>query len=68
MPQMDGYEATRQIRKQEKHYGVHIPIIALTAHISGDEAKETLKAGMDAHLGKPLEAEKLMEAIKRIQK
>ncbi|XVF72732.1 hypothetical protein PTKIN_Ptkin12aG0144000 [Pterospermum kingtungense] len=68
MSPMDGYEATRRIRKQEKYYGVHIPIIALTAHISGDEAKETLEAGMDAHLGKPLEPEKLLEAIKNLQK
>ncbi|XWS31812.1 hypothetical protein CRYUN_Cryun23aG0108300 [Craigia yunnanensis] len=68
MSPMDGYEATRQIRKEEEYYGVHIPIIALTAHISGEEARETLEAGMDAHLGKPLRADKLMEAIKNIQK
>lgn len=64
---MGGYEATREIRKQEKHYGVHIPIIALTAH-TGEEAKGTLEAGMDANLEKPLDKEKLLEAIKNLQK
>ncbi|OMO63979.1 hypothetical protein CCACVL1_22133 [Corchorus capsularis] len=68
MPLMNGYEATRQIRKQEKHYGVHIPIIALTAHTSGVEARKTLEAGMDAHLGKPLQPEALMETIEKIHK
>ncbi|XVF66522.1 hypothetical protein PTKIN_Ptkin10aG0043200 [Pterospermum kingtungense] len=68
MSPMDCYEATRWIRKQEKHYGVHVPIIALTAHISGDEAKGTLEAGMDAHLGKPLTNEKLLKTIKNLQK
>ena len=68
MSPMDGYEATRQIRNEEEYYSVHIPIIALTAHTSGVEARETLEAGMDAHLSKPLTADKLMEAIKNIQK
>lgn len=63
---MDGYEATRQIRKMEESYGVHIPIIALTAYTSGEEASRTIKAGMNAHLCKPLKAEHLLEAIKNI--
>ncbi|EOX95248.1 Hybrid signal transduction histidine kinase E, putative [Theobroma cacao] len=66
MPIMNGYEATRRIRNEERRYGVHIPIIALTAHTSGVEASNTLQAGMDAHLGKPLNAEELMEAIENI--
>ncbi|XVF22098.1 hypothetical protein REPUB_Repub12eG0144600 [Reevesia pubescens] len=65
---MDGYQATRHIRNEEKHYGVRIPIIALTAHTSGEKAREIRKAGMDAHLRKPLSKDELMDAIKNIQK
>lgn len=63
MPIMDGYEATRQIRKMERYYNTHIPIIALTAHTTGEEARRTIEAGMDVHLGKPLREENLLEAI-----
>lgn len=51
MPVMDGYQATRLIRKEEKRHGIHIPIIALT----GDDMNSHIKdAGMDFHLTKPL--------------
>lgn len=68
MPIMNGYEATRKIREEEKCNQVHIPIIALTAHISGEEADKTIEAGMDVHLGKPLNRDHLMEAIKYLQR
>ncbi|EFH50708.1 cytokinin-independent 1 [Arabidopsis lyrata subsp. lyrata] len=55
MPDMDGYEATREIRKVEKSYGVHIPVIAVSGHDPGSrEARETIQAGMDAFLDKNL--------------
>ncbi|XP_028771219.1 histidine kinase CKI1-like [Neltuma alba] len=66
MPVMDGFEATKQIRKMEKGYGVHVPILALTAHTSGEEISVTKDAGMDAHLGKPLRPHHLLAAIKDI--
>ncbi|XP_037496265.1 histidine kinase CKI1 [Jatropha curcas] len=66
MPMMNGYEATRQIRKEEASYDIHIPIIALTAHTSGDEGKKAKDAGMDFCLHKPLEREPLLEAIRCI--
>ncbi|CAJ1969845.1 unnamed protein product [Sphenostylis stenocarpa] len=59
MPVMDGLEATKWIRKIEKAYGVHIPIIALT---SGTE-RITIKSGMDYHMLKPINKEDLLKAI-----
>ncbi|KAJ9171733.1 hypothetical protein P3X46_015052 [Hevea brasiliensis] len=66
MPIMNGYEATRQIREEERSFDIHIPIIALTAHASGDEEEKMRKAGMDHHMRKPLERELLLEAIRHI--
>lgn len=53
MSVMDGFEAARKIRKEEKGYGVHIPIIALTAHTSDEPGQKLREAGMDLHLRKP---------------
>nr|XP_019706142.2 probable histidine kinase 2 [Elaeis guineensis] len=63
MPIMNGYEATRKIREEEKYYGLHIPIIALTAHATPEEARKSILAGMDFHLMKPLKINELLEAI-----
>ncbi|KAG0463716.1 hypothetical protein HPP92_019785 [Vanilla planifolia] len=63
MPVMDGYEATKCIRIAEKQYGLHVPILALTAHATPDETKAILHCGMDFHLTKPIEIDKLLEAI-----
>lgn len=58
---MDGYEATKEIRRLEVGTGFHIPIVALTAHaMSSDEAR-CLEVGMDAYLTKPIDS-KLMES------
>jgi len=59
MPNMDGLEATRAIRSQEK--GSHIPILALTA--AAGRYDECLKAGMDGFLAKPFRKTELIEAI-----
>ncbi|XP_030454943.1 histidine kinase CKI1-like [Syzygium oleosum] len=67
MPAMDGYEATRKIRKEERRYGIHTPIIALTAHSSGAEVKKIFEAGMDFHVEKPANRVHLMKAISEIQ-
>ncbi|GJV52306.1 histidine kinase CKI1-like protein [Tanacetum coccineum] len=60
MPKMDGCEATKQIRLVEKNYGVHIPIIGLTAHEEGEELNKMFAAGIDIYISKPLDDQKDM--------
>ena len=62
MPVLDGYEATREIRNLEAGQR-HIPIVALTAHaMTGDDAR-CMAAGMDHHLTKPLDRERLQACL-----
>ncbi|KAF6170830.1 hypothetical protein GIB67_015782 [Kingdonia uniflora] len=63
MPKMDGYEATKAIRRFEEGTESHIPIVALTAHaMSSDEAK-CLEVGMDAYLTKPIDCKLMLSTI-----
>jgi signal transduction histidine kinase/CheY-like chemotaxis protein len=59
MPNMDGYEATKMIRKQNQN----IPIIALTANAMKEDIQKTKQAGMNKHLNKPIEVEKLYKTL-----
>jgi two-component system, sensor histidine kinase and response regulator len=63
MPEMDGFEATAAIRAAEAGTGRHIPIIALTAHAMNGDCARCLDAGMDGYLSKPVQLEKLRQAI-----
>ena len=67
MPSMDGYEATRVIRLSGKPDAADIPIIALTANAFAEDAKTAHDAGMNAHLSKPLDFEKLKNMLVRIK-
>lgn len=66
MPEMDGFEATAEIRAGEKNRGGHMPIIAMTAHAMKGDEDRCLAAGMDSYVAKPIKAEKLFIAIEAI--
>jgi len=63
MPEMDGLEATREIRKLELDTKSATPIIALTAGIMQAERDKCLAAGMNEFLAKPIEQEKLLKVL-----
>jgi CheY-like chemotaxis protein/HPt (histidine-containing phosphotransfer) domain-containing protein len=66
MPEMDGFEATRQIRHWEQNNGGHLPIVALTAHAMKGDRDRCLGAGMDAYVSKPIRAQKLFETMETV--
>jgi signal transduction histidine kinase/ActR/RegA family two-component response regulator len=67
MPEMDGLQATRNIRFSETETRGHLPIIALTAHASAEDRERCLAAGMDAYLTKPLQVQKLWKLMDHIR-
>jgi signal transduction histidine kinase/ActR/RegA family two-component response regulator len=66
MPEMNGHEATRRIREQEKITGLHVPIVALTAHAMKGDREKCIAAGMDGYLTKPLEGNQLIQTIEEL--
>jgi CheY-like chemotaxis protein/HPt (histidine-containing phosphotransfer) domain-containing protein len=66
MPEMDGLEATAAIREKEKGTGAHIPIIAMTAHAMQGDRDRCAHAGMDGYVSKPIQPERLFDAIAQL--
>lgn len=65
MPNMDGFELTEVIRKDEKETETHTPIIAITADAQQEEVKHCLDAGMDDYLSKPFNMTKLRQILRK---
>jgi PAS domain S-box-containing protein len=63
MPEMDGLQATAAVRAKERTAGGHVPIVAMTAHAMEGDRERCLAAGMDGYVTKPVEAERLIEAV-----
>jgi signal transduction histidine kinase/ActR/RegA family two-component response regulator len=63
MPEMDGLQATAEIRHLEGHNGKHIPIVAMTAHAMAGDRERCLDAGMDGYIAKPIHPGELMALI-----
>ena len=66
MPVMNGYEATKKIRELDNPDLAQIPIIAMTANAFGEDKERALKAGMNAHIAKPVDFNKLLETLQSI--
>jgi len=63
MPDMDGFEATAEIRRRDREAGTHTRIIAMTAHAMSGDSDRCLSAGMDGYLSKPLDPQLLCRVI-----
>ena len=65
MPEMNGLEATGEIRRREAIEGTHVPIIGVTAHALKGDRERCLDAGMDDYLPKPISPKALSEKVAR---
>lgn len=64
MPNMDGFEATKTIRLEEKERGGHVPIVAMTANAMSGDRERCLDAGMDDYVSKPIKQKVLLSVVK----
>ncbi|MDR2586735.1 MAG: response regulator [Coriobacteriales bacterium] len=65
MPEMDGYTATQQIRALDIPQADTVPIIAMTANVFREDVDHALDAGMNAHIGKPIDYDELLRLLRR---
>ncbi|MBE9545478.1 MAG: response regulator, partial [Proteobacteria bacterium] len=65
MPEMDGHTATREIRNLKSEIR-NVPIIAMTAHAIKGDRERCLEAGMDEYVSKPIDSDKLFDAIEKL--
>ena len=65
MPEMDGYEATRKIRAMSLPNAATIPVIAATANVFKEDVEKCLAAGMNGHVGKPLDIDEVLSVLKK---
>ena len=68
MPEMDGYEASRAIRSLPDKALANIPILVMTANAFKEDETAAMEAGMQAHIAKPLDVEKMMKTIGNVLK
>jgi signal transduction histidine kinase/ActR/RegA family two-component response regulator len=66
MPEMDGLQATREIRRRERVGSARLPILAVTARASGEDQGTCVAAGMDGYVSKPFRGDELAAAMKRV--
>ncbi len=63
MPEMDGYEATRSIRALDIIMAKTIPIVAMTANVFKEDIEKCLEAGMNSHIGKPIDFDEVLKTL-----
>ena len=66
MPEMNGYEATRAIRRMNRPDAADIPIIAMTANAFAEDIQASMDAGMTAHVAKPIDVSVLQSTLCRV--
>jgi CheY-like chemotaxis protein len=64
MPTMDGYEATRRIRAMNHPLAAKVPIVAMTANVFKEDVERCLQAGMNDHVGKPINLDDVLRTLR----